>query len=164
MIIGIICDRAVLDPLHGIIDDEARHEEPFAWDYGIAEAILDFDVEPRGIEYAVDQIFELGAVDVVKGVGRDDFSLGHQKGRIEFGVRDAAPHVTARHADLVKHVAVCRDYRMIGLTAQHVDRAAGGVIVIKLPRERRSLLAHKQRPRLGIRDATARLVLMQCPL
>src|SRR3546814_16754111 len=64
-IIDIAGDRAILDPLHGVIYDETRHEEPFARDHGIAETILDFDVEPSRVEDTVDQVFKLGAVDEI---------------------------------------------------------------------------------------------------
>ena len=45
--------------LNRLVDDEERHEEPFARDNGISEAILDLDVEPRRVEDAVDEVFEL---------------------------------------------------------------------------------------------------------
>jgi len=76
----------------------------------IAEAILDLDVEPRRIEDAVDQVFELATIDVEELIGGDDFDIRHEKGGVEFRVRDAPLDLATGHADLVQDITVvCHD-------------------------------------------------------
>lgn len=53
-IVDISCDRAVLDLLHRVVDHEQRHEEPFTRNDGIAEPVLDLDIEPPWLEDTVD--------------------------------------------------------------------------------------------------------------
>src|SRR3546814_10750869 len=95
------------------IYDKHRHEEPFARDDRIAEAVLDLDVEPRRIEDVVDQVFELHAVDVVERVGGDDLHVRQQKGRVQSGIGDALGDIAAGDADLVQHLAVGCDGRVV---------------------------------------------------
>ena len=106
------------------IDHEERNKEPFARDDRLPETILDLDVEPGRAEDAMDQVLKPGAVDVVQLVGGDDLDVGHQKRRIEPGIGDPPRNVAAGDADLVQHVAMGRDDRMIGFAAQHIDDAA----------------------------------------
>ena len=91
----------------------------------MAEAILDLDVEAGRTEDPMDQVLKPGAVDVEQLVGGDDFDIGHEEGRVELRIGEAARNVTAGHADFVQHVAVGRDGWMFGLAAQHIDNAAG---------------------------------------
>jgi len=77
-------------------------------------------------------------------------------GALESRPSDALGDVHVGHADLVNEIAVGGDDGVIGLAAQHIDGAAG-LIVLRL-------LVGKQRPGDGIGDAAARLVLVQRPL
>jgi hypothetical protein len=68
-VVGILSDRAVPDPLDGLIDHEQRNEEPLVRNDTLSEAILDLDVEARQAEDPVDQILKR-AVDVVEHARR----------------------------------------------------------------------------------------------
>lgn len=65
-IVRVIGNRPVSDPVYSFVDHEPGHQEPFARDHRISEAILDLNVELRWIENPVDEVFQLGAVDVVE--------------------------------------------------------------------------------------------------
>lgn len=67
----------------------------------MAEAILDLNVEASRAKYAVDEIFQLGSVDVEKLKGGDDFNVGHEGGRVEFVVGDPRGHHASGNAGLV---------------------------------------------------------------
>ena len=64
------------DLLDGVVDGVERRQEPFARDDRVAEAVLNFDIETRRREDAVDQLLQLGAVDVVELVRGDDLDVG----------------------------------------------------------------------------------------
>jgi hypothetical protein len=124
VIVPIAGDRPVLDPFNGFINHEHGHKEPFVRGDRIPEAILDLDIQPGRIEDSVDEVFKLCPINIGKLVGRDDFNVSHQEGRIEFGVGDARFNLAARHADLVQNVAVRGDHGIIGFASQDVDGAA----------------------------------------
>jgi len=124
-VIDISGDCPVPDLLNCLVDHEQRHEEPFARDDRLAEAILDLDVKTGGAEDPMDQVFKPRTVDVKQLVGGDGLDLGHEEGRIELGIGKAAGNVAAGHADLVQDVTVSRDGRVVGLAAQHIDDTAG---------------------------------------
>ena len=107
-IISVIGNRSVLDPFDGFVDDEKRNQEPFTRDNRLPEAILDLDVEARGTEDAVDQVFKLGPVDVGELVGRDDLHVRHEECRVEPSVGDPSRDVAAGHADLVQNIRGAR--------------------------------------------------------
>ena len=65
-VVHVIRNRRVLDSLDNLINDEDRDEKPFARPNRVTEAILDFNVELRGGEDAVQQVFKLHPVDVVE--------------------------------------------------------------------------------------------------
>lgn len=52
----------------------------------------------------MNEIFQLGPVDVGWLVGRDDFDIGQQKSRIEFRVCDPCFDFVTGNADLVQHI------------------------------------------------------------
>jgi hypothetical protein len=97
---------AALYALDCFVHHKNRNEEPFARDHWIAEPIFDFDVQPRGVENPMDNVFQLRSVNVVKFIGGDDFHIGHKEGRIKFRVRNAPPNVPAGYPDLVKNITV----------------------------------------------------------
>ena len=51
------------------IYDKQRYEEPFARLHRIIETVFDFNVQLRGIEHAVNQVFQLHAVHIVENIG-----------------------------------------------------------------------------------------------
>ena len=54
----------------------------------------------------MEEVFQLGPVDVLKLGGRDDLHFGEQVTGVERGVGDWFLNVAAGHADLVQHFAV----------------------------------------------------------
>src|SRR3546814_6988111 len=61
----------------------------------------------------MDQIFELHAINVVERVGRYDFHIGHEKGRVQLRIGNTSRYVTAGHADLVQQIAIGSDKRVV---------------------------------------------------
>ena len=62
----------------------------------MAEAILDLDLETCGVEEAVNEVFQLAAVDVVELVGGDDLNIGQKEGRLEPCAGDAVLNTATR--------------------------------------------------------------------
>ena len=56
----------VLDAFNGFVNHERGYAEPFAWSYRIPVAILDFDLKPRRVEDAVDEVFQHHAANIGK--------------------------------------------------------------------------------------------------
>lgn len=77
--VDIFGDGSVLDPIHSFVDCEQRHKEPFSGNDRVSEPVSDPDVHLRWFKDPVDQVFQLGAIDVVQIVGRDDLDIGHQE-------------------------------------------------------------------------------------
>ncbi len=150
-IVDVAGDAAILDARDGLVDDEQRNEKPLLGLHGVAEAVVDGDVQPRGREQPVEQVFHPGAVDARELVGRHHFDLRQQVGRFVLGVGDARLHPAAGHAHLVDDVAVLRDIGMIGQGAQDVDRAAFDIVGIKFAAEGElPALGRGQPPRGGV--------------
>src|ERR1700689_3218685 len=63
-VVDVFGDRTILDELNGFVNDESWYEEPFARDDRIAQAVLNFNIEPRWGKNAVDDAFQPGSVDV----------------------------------------------------------------------------------------------------
>ena len=144
-IVDVAGDAPILDALDGLVDDEQRNEKPLLGLHGMAEAVVDGDVQPRGCEQPVEQVLHPGAVDARELVGRDDLDLRQQVGRFVLGIGDARLHPAAGHAHLVDQVAVLRDIGMIGQRAQDVDRAALDIVGLQA-RRRRTVARSRARP------------------
>src|ERR1051325_3109868 len=143
-VVDVFSDRPILDTADGFVDDEERHQEPLPRPDGITEAVGDPYVQLRSIENAVDEIFELHAVDAVEGVRRDDLNLCQQKGRVEAGAGDTGFNLGTGDPNLVQYVPVGGDHGVVGLAPQDVDgagrrRILGGFVT-------------EQRPNLWIAD------------
>ena len=65
-------------------------------------------------------------------LGGDHFDICHEKCRLEPRTCDALIDAHVCYADLVYQVTVRRDYRMFGLTSQHIHRARCLIILCVL--------------------------------
>jgi hypothetical protein len=77
---------------NGFVDYEQRDEEPLSRNDRLPKSVLDFDFKASRTEYAVDQVLQPGAVNVVQLLGRNNFDFRHEKRWIEAGVRYRAAH------------------------------------------------------------------------
>lgn len=91
-----------------------RYEEPFSWDHRPSKAIHDLDFEPCRFENAVDQVLQLGPIDVVKLVCRKPPRHSpYQKRRLQMRAGDPLFDAHICDADLVHQFPVFCDERMI---------------------------------------------------
>ena len=88
--VTVLGDRTVADTGDQFIDGAQRHQKPLSGLNRLAEAIPGRQIKPRGAKRAVDEVFKLGAMDVVEAVLGDNFDVGQQEGRIVARVRDPA--------------------------------------------------------------------------
>src|SRR3546814_1625873 len=79
-------------------------------------------------------MFELHASNVVGRVGRYDFHIGHEKGRVQLRIGNTSRYVTAGHADLVQQIAIGSDKRVVGLAAKDIDCPARNILARKSTR------------------------------
>src|SRR3954471_6015723 len=117
----VLRDGTRLDARDGFIDDKKRDQEPFARTDEVAEPVRHFDVELRAIKDAMDHVFKLDPIDVVKLVGSDDFDVRKEKSGIDLRTRNASFDLAACDANLVQNLAVRSHHRIIRLAAQNVD-------------------------------------------
>ncbi len=61
----------------------------------------------------MEDVLEFDPIDVVQRIGGDDVHVGQQECRVEAGVGDSRLDLPARDADLVQHIAVRRDRRIV---------------------------------------------------
>jgi hypothetical protein len=61
-----LTDCSVSNLFDRVVYRAQGYQEPFSRNNGVAEAILNLDVQPSGVKDAVDEIFELGAFDIVE--------------------------------------------------------------------------------------------------
>ena len=137
-VVDVIDDCSVFDLFDHLVDDEQRHEEPFARDDGVTEAIFDLDVQFGRFKKPMQQVFELRAVDIGKVVGGHDLDISHQKCRVEFSVGKTLVHIATGDADFMDDIPMFLNHRVFGLASQDVDRSAGDIALLHLVREQRA--------------------------
>jgi hypothetical protein len=93
-------DGAVADATDGFVDCVERREEPFAGVDGVSEAVVKGEVELGGLEGAVEEVFELGSVDVGKFVRGYEFDFREEVGGVVRGVGDAGFDFASGDSDL----------------------------------------------------------------
>ena len=81
----------------------------------------------------MEQVLQLGPVDVEQLVSRNDFDLSQQVGRVGSRLRNPCLDRAAGNADLVDQVAVRRDFGMIGFATQNIDRPAFQIVLRLTP-------------------------------
>src|SRR3546814_871195 len=65
-----------------LVDDEQWNQKPLLGLHGVAEAVVDGDVQPCGCEQPVEQVLHPAAVDAGEFVGRHHFDpIGRASGR-----------------------------------------------------------------------------------
>src|ERR1700739_1709644 len=78
-IINILCDCPVFYALHHFVHNEKRDQEPLAALDRIHKASLYFDIQLCRVKDAMNDVFQLNAVYVVKIISGNDFHIGHQE-------------------------------------------------------------------------------------
>jgi hypothetical protein len=101
----------------------------------------------------MDQVFKLGAVNVVQFIRRNNLDIRHQEGWIQAGISEPPLNATPGHADLVQNITIGRDGGMIGFAAQHIDDPACLIPLL--------VLIGEQRAGRGLDDPAAGGVLLQ---
>jgi len=103
-VIYVLGDTSVLYAVDHFVHNKKRNKEPLAWSDGVAEAILYFDIQLRGFEYAMNYVLQFSSVDVVELISGDDFDICHQKGRIYVSRRDARLDLTCAPQEVRAHI------------------------------------------------------------
>jgi hypothetical protein len=140
-------DASVLNALDYLIYDKQRYEEPFARLHRIAETVFDLDVQLRGIEDAMNQVFQLHAVDVVKNVSGDNLHVGQQESGIKTRVSETRSNLSSGHTDFMQNLTIGCNYRIVRLASQNVNGPAGEVVCV--------LFLCEQRPSVGVGNDAA---------
>src|SRR5690349_4368786 len=122
----------------------------------MSKSIFDLHIKLRRMKNPMNDVLKFCAVDVEQLVCGYNFHISHQKGWVELGIGDPTVDVSDCDTDLVQNLPVLSNKRMVGLAAQDVNCAAGLIAIFAF--------AGKQRPGSRVSNASARFILVKCPL
>jgi len=90
----------------------------------------DLNVKASRLKYLMDQILKPRAINVKQLVGNNNLDISHEKSWIMLRMGKATCNISASHADLMQHVAVGGNKRIVGFTAKDIDGAARYIFII----------------------------------
>lgn len=148
-----MADGLVLDSFDRLVNGRNGDKEPFARRDSQPEAIDDLAIDPRVGEEFVDDVLELGSIDIIEFIGCRDLHRSHQESRVTSGIGDAFFDRAISYADLVEDAAILPNLRMIGRACGDIDRSTGLIALFGSIGE--------ERASLGFGDMSACIILIE---
>jgi hypothetical protein len=113
---------------HSFVTHVERHQKPFSLFDGVAKTVFDGQVKLCDCKQAMEDIFELGLIQILELVGGDDLHISQEVGSVLIDPRDTRPHFAARDTNFVNPLAVRSDKGMGQQAAQHVNRPCSNIV------------------------------------